>query len=122
MADDHMLDLARSFPALHDAPGVRTPRELPSHMRGASEFSTKIDGVTCHAGEVKPFNAEALDKWSKAATITRQQRHAARFVLSVWDSTNKWKAGPFNVHAALAAWDEDHAGAFAEWARRPWWP
>jgi len=122
MADDPMLALARSFPLLHDAPGVREPRRVDPRIAGDPEFHTKIDGAWCSTGEVKPFNAAALDKWSKTATIPRQARHAARFVLSVWDSTNRWKAGPFNVHDALAAWDDEHREAFAEWAARPWWP
>ena len=122
MADDPTLALARSFPLLRDAPGVRGPRRIDPCRPADPEFYTTIDGVRCQAGEVRPFNAAALDKWSKAAGITRQARHAARFVLSVWDSTNRWKAGPFNVHAALAAWDDEHREAFAAWAARPWWP
>ena len=83
---------------------------------------TMIDGKACRSGEVRPFDAAALDKWTKAGDIPRQGRHAALFVLSVWDSTHRWKCGRFDLHAALAAWDDEHREAFAAWAARPWWP
>lgn len=122
MTDDRMVTLARSFPVLRDAPGVRAPRIATERDIAIAGTYREIDGVKCRSGEVRPFNAEALDKWSKAGTITRQQRHAALFVLSVWDSTHRWKCGRFDLHTALAAWDDEHREAFAEWAARPWWP
>ncbi len=45
-------------------------------------------------------------------------RHA-RFILSLIQPREPWKAGPFNVVEAYATWDEDHRRAFLAWANDP---
>jgi hypothetical protein len=46
----------------------------------------------------------------------------ARFILSVYNSTDECKCGTFDLMEALACWETHHRAAFLEWARNPWWP
>lgn len=37
-----------------------------------------------------------------------QARWAARFILNLWNPTQGWRAGWFDVHQALSDWDDAH--------------
>jgi hypothetical protein len=88
---ERIAELARTFPSLAGAPGV------------------------------KPWEPETLDSW--AATVASSgERHAARFILAVWDPGYVWDCGRFDLMEALAAWDEAHRRALLAWAAEPWWP
>lgn len=87
-----MTSLATSFPTLRNADGVY------------------------------PFDARRLSRWCRTSPATTSaSRHAARFVLAVWNATTKWSCGRFDAVDALATWDGEHRAAFLEWAKRPWW-
>lgn len=65
-------------------------------------------------------------------------RHAAAFVLSLWDfyhcrstgagngdesyEPSPRKIGEFNAVWAMHSWDKPHRKAFANWVSDPWWP
>lgn len=87
-----MLALCAAFPSLQGKPGVT------------------------------PWNAEDLDRWTQTPAPTTGSLAAARFVLSVWNPSTEWKAGPFDLHGALQSWDQPHREAFLRWASDPWWP
>jgi hypothetical protein len=70
--------------------------------------------------DLKPWDAEHLDR-SACEPIAEGARHAARFVLAVWDNATEWECGRFDVIEAMAAWDPEHKAAFLEWAMAPWW-
>jgi len=74
----------------------------------------------CLRDFVQPFEAMKLDK------AIGGQGHgcicAAKFVLSVWNPTTRWKSGRFDIHDALGVWDDAHRAAFVAWAKDPWWP
>ncbi|MCO5164808.1 MAG: hypothetical protein M9894_27765 [Planctomycetes bacterium] len=94
MNSDHdaMSALARSFPALHVASGLA------------------------------PWRPEELEQWACGPVPGSGALHAARFVLSVWNSHADWECGRFDAVRALGAWDQAHRAAFLAWAARPWWP
>lgn len=74
--------------------------------------------VLRNAPGVQPWDAEALDRW--ASTLASSgERHAARFVLSVYNSTARWRCGPFNVALALSTWDSQGWSAFRAWVNAP---
>lgn len=65
-----------------------------------------------------PFNADELDEW--ASTVASSgERHAARFVLAVYNQYAEWESGPFNVVQAMNAWDDRNREAFRLWAAQP---
>ena len=97
-------ELARSFSALRGAPGALfAPWDA---LRFAEFYRTGSSG----------------------------EKDAALFVLSVWNPSTNWRrvtklsrdpgplGGFFDVHRALANWDNGNRAAFLEWARNPWWP
>jgi hypothetical protein len=86
-----ILSLARSFPALQNAPGAR---------------------LTWNPGE--------LDAWACSAIPSSGAIHAARFVLSVFNVFTRWQCGPFEVAKAVGVWDSGNLGAFQAWAKDPW--
>ena len=88
----NMAWLCRQFPTLHGAHGA------------------------------DPFDADALDCWVRSGAATSAGRNAVRFVLQVWNSRERWKAGPFNVVDAMAGWDDTHRAGFLRWAADPWFP
>jgi len=88
-----------------------------------------------------PWNAMHLLEWlCTSGAVTTGGKHAARFVLQVWNPSTDWGAlamkpaadeglglkdvelAPFNVVEALAVWDSDHDRAFREWCELPFWP
>lgn len=104
---NRMADLARSFPEL--------ARRAP----------------------IEPFEPDTLDRWACSGAPGHAGSCAARFVLSVWtgdtgaldihrkratDRVWPWKCRRFELHEALACWDDEHRAAFLAWARNPWWP
>lgn len=68
----------------------------------------------------RSFKPKDLDRW---ATLTAGDGglHAARFLLSLWNSLAFWQCGRFCVVEAMAIWDEQHRAAFLAWAQEPWW-
>lgn len=67
-----------------------------------------------------PWDAQRFEAWARSKSSG--EKHAVRFVLSVWNPTTKWKVGRFDLHDAMGTWDPEHRTAFAAWAREPWWP
>jgi hypothetical protein len=90
-SSDKIIQLALSFPAL---------------QCGTAEGY--------HRMGLRPWNPEMLKRWSR--TASSGERKAALFVLSVWNTANK-----FDVHDALLTWDNGNRAAFAAWAAAPWW-
>lgn len=93
------------------------------------------------ADGVEPWNAERFLRWVLTSGAPGSgARHAAKFVLQVWNSETDWAAwartpvaddglgisdaelAPFNVCQALGVWDADHADAFRTWCYLPFWP
>ena len=70
---------------------------------------------------VEPWDPGELNRWA-AGPASSGERHAARFLLSVWDPATGWEAGRFDVLEALRIWDVTDRAAFLEWAADPWWP
>lgn len=64
------------------------------------------------------WNPNELDAW--AIKASSGEKHAARFVLTVWNQYEQWQCGAFNVFDAVVAWDDVHRGAFVAWVRDPW--
>ena len=89
-AGERMAALARSFPTLSGADGV------------------------------EPFDPEALDLWACGPVPGNSAKHAARFVLSVWDAGADWQCGPFNLARAAGTWDGRHLTALRAWLADPW--
>ena len=76
--------------------------------------------VLTHAPGIDPWDAEKLDEWA-ASGANNAERHAAAFVLHVWNSYGQWQVGRFDVMAALSVWDEVNRKPFIEWAMNPHW-
>ena len=90
-----MLRLAASFPSL--------AVKLPGYPRAN-------------------WDAEAFAAWVRTAGLCSGARHAACFVLFVWNPEVRWAAGRFDLRRATGVGDRAHCEAFAAWARDPWWP
>lgn len=85
-----LMSLARSFPCIRHAPCVALGHR---------------------------FDAPALDAWARKASSG--ERHAIAFILSLYNSTAKWKCGPFNLAKAVSCWDSGNLAAFQAWAAAP---
>jgi hypothetical protein len=88
-----------------------------------------------------PWQASALVHWlNTSGEPTSGSRHAALFLLSVWNSDdwqvhglkvrklgpNDWKGmrriGRFDFNDAWASWDQQHREAALAWLTNPFWP
>lgn len=100
-----MTRLAKLFPTLRDAAGV------------------------------KPWNVEAFVAWACGPAPGAGAIEAARFVLQVWNFNEDWQAYarelgiecgealvPFNIVRAMARWDRSHVEAMLAWLRAPFYP
>lgn len=76
--------------------------------------------VLKNAPGVAPWDPAKLDEWASGA-VSDGERHAAAFVLHVWNPYGQWHVGRFDVMAALSVWDEGNRRPFAEWAKNPYW-
>lgn len=68
------------------------------------------------------FDARYFARWANRSLYSSGERHAARFILSVWNPRVRWAIGRFDLHDALGTWDLEHRAAFARWTAAPWWP
>ncbi len=71
---------------------------------------------------IAPWDALLFESWAAGPAPGSGALHAARFMLSVWDSSHAWASGPFSFVDAWAAWDDKHRDALLRWAADPWWP
>jgi hypothetical protein len=75
-----------------------------------------------------PWEVEALIEWSNSGAPTSGSIWAARFLLSVWNSSTNWNvfglpgAGKFDLFEAWSCWDDHHRKAALEWLEAPFWP
>lgn len=88
--DARIQELARTFPSLCEAPGVR--------------------------GQ---WSANALDEWA-ATVASSGEKHSACFVLNVWNQYEEWQCGRFDLIGALTTWDAWHHQALMRWVSAPW--
>ena len=98
---------------LHCEPDVR----LTEIDEWALEFPVLRSAVG-----VRPWVPEYLDNWASGPGPSEDARHAARFVLWLWNDQRQWKSGPFDVMAAMQCWEKEDREAFLRWAKDPWWP
>ena len=104
-----LVQLAHSFPALHNhAPGLY-PADLHLDMLDAWASHTKDEGL------IGSFVAEGKSPFPGDGAV-----EAARFILGVADRLGPWKAGRFDVFRALDVWDAQQLAAFKAWASNPW--
>jgi hypothetical protein len=73
------------------------------------------------AGGVSPWNPRELDGWACGPVPGHGAKHAARFVLAVWNNDAEWQCGKFDVVEALPVWDDSHRAVFLAWCAQPWW-
>ena len=92
MSHDLMTTLALTFPTLHQAPGVQ------------------------------PWKPAKLDQWACSPHPCCGARHAARFVLAVWNDHQNWRCGRFHLIEAMHTWDQAHVGALCRWLSAPRFP
>lgn len=75
---------------------------------------------TLRAAEgLEPWDPETFHQWVWSHCGSGG-RHAALFVLSVFNYNAEWDGERFSVVHAMAVWDESHREAFRTWARDPW--
>lgn len=73
-----------------------------------------------NAPGVNDWNPIRLDEW--ATTVASSgERHAAAFILHVWNCHHEWQVGRFDVMYALSTWDGGNRRPFVEWAKNPFW-
>jgi len=94
------------------------------HPESIGEARTRAlaDTFPTLRGAIKSWDPQRLARWASSSERCSAARHAARFVLSVWDPYGEWECGPFNLHLALQCWDDKHRAAFLTWVKNPWWP
>lgn len=61
-----------------------------------------------------PWNPDRFDIWAEEPERTENQLHSARYILELWDSTNDWSCGAFDLNAAAKAWDAEHQQAYMQ--------
>ncbi len=90
--------------------------ELGERMTGLARGFPAMRG----APGIDPWRPGELDRWA-AGPASHGERHAARFLLAVWDPSTAWEAGRFDAMEALRVWDPAHRAAYLAWADDPWW-
>ncbi len=109
----------RKAPKLVQVFGVRD-----HHDSGGGErlMELALSFPTLASCPLHAWDAGAFDDWAAEACFDPPARHAARFVLSLWNSDWPWKTGRFDATSAVAAWDRAHRVILVAWTLEPWWP
>lgn len=68
---------------------------------------------------VQPWQPQVVARWTHGPIPSLGGIFAARFLLSWWGYV---AIEPFDLHAALSVWDDEHRQAFQNWVMAPWWP
>lgn len=105
----------------HPFAAIRDPMAIRNHADRMAWLCYQFPSLRRASG-AEPWDACELHAWAIGPTGASGNRHAVRFVLSVWDYREVWTLGPFDVVAAFAAWDDEHRAACLTWLRCPWYP
>jgi hypothetical protein len=76
--------------------------------------------VLRNAPGIAPWDLVRLDEWAISG-VSDGERHAAAFVLHVWNAHHQWQVGRFDAIEALLTWDKANREAFLEWVKNPYW-
>ena len=69
---------------------------------------------------MNPWNADKLDQ--AFAGKSHGEKCVIRFLLNLWNGTEEWECGRFDLFEAYCTWDEVRRKAFVSWANDPFWP
>lgn len=70
---------------------------------------------------VFPWDPDELDGWA-SSVASSGERHAAAFVLGVWNKYAEFKVGRFDLHKSMACWDPGNLRALVAWIQAPFFP
>jgi hypothetical protein len=88
------------------------------------------------ADGVEPWDSINLLRWALSGK-SHGEALAAKFVLSVWNSTTDWEEiardhgiitepdhhfSRFDLYEAMGVWDYEHVNAMLAWLQLPFWP
>jgi hypothetical protein len=88
------------------------------------------------AAGVEPWDSLELLRWALSGK-SHGEALAAKFVLSVWNSTTDWEEiardhgiitepnhhfTRFDLYEAMGVWDREHVDAMLAWVQLPFWP
>ena len=79
-------------------------------------------GLSCGSPtRVPAWSAREVERFACSPAAHDAARHAAAFVLSVWNPLHEYAFGLFSIHPSLKCWDDQHRHAFLAWVQDPWW-
>ena len=88
---------------------------------GASQkWQSLVDSFSLHKPGVNPWDANELDEQFDGAS--HGEKCTIQFLLNLWNGSDDWKCGKFDLFDAFATWNETQRTAFLSWAIDPWWP
>ncbi len=73
-------------------------------------------------GKFSHWDALVFHDWACGPEPSSGMKHAARFILEVWNPYDEWKCGRFDWQRAIGIWDEGHRKAFIAWLQDPFFP
>ncbi len=73
-------------------------------------------------GKFTRWNALEFSDWACGPEPSSGMRHAARFILEVWNPYDEWPCGKFDWNRAIGMWDDGHRKAFISWLQDPFFP
>lgn len=100
------------------------PKGSEAQMAALGALFPSLRGVP----GVDPWNADAIIAWAKTGAPTSGSIWAARFLLSVWNSSTDWAElglpppGRFDLFEAWGSWDSAHRAAALRWLTAPFHP
>lgn len=89
-----------------------------------------------YADGIEPWDSLTLLRWGLSGK-SHGEALAAKFVLSVWNSTTDWEEiardheiitepdrhfSRFDIYEAMGVWDHEHVTAMLAWLQLPFWP
>jgi CheY-like chemotaxis protein len=97
-------------------PAAAAPTEAPAKLLELARSFPSLRNCP-----LDRWDAAAFDEWASGRCSSEAARHAARFVLSLWNDQWPWKIGAFDVQEAVRHWDPTHRSVVVHWTLAPWW-
>ncbi len=93
----------------------------PAHPY-ADRMLSLVNSFPTLRGKFSRWDALAFSDWSMSGEPSSGMKHAARFILEVWNPYDEWPCGRFDWMRAIGVWDDGHRQAFIAYLQDPFYP
>ena len=89
-------------------------------LDSSEKWQRLVDAFGLKKSGASSWDAKQLDQHFLGAS--HGEKCTMKFLLNLWNSSDEWQCGKFDLFDAMSTWGEKQQRAFRSWAADPWWP